>query len=582
MKKNIVLKGSLFVFTAALLVYTAEILKQFSLLVEMTPFIFLLNVLAITAIQGIWYGIVGETSWTIGLTVLVVDAFSFINYFVTVFRGRSIFAVDLLSIGTALDVASGYEYTPPRTMLLIVAIHICWIAAVVFAGSFFQFDKKTARTIVYRMVAVVLSGAFLIMVSCTDVLNNFGITAQFFGGEKNGLLLNFLLSVKASVYQKPEGYSLAVVNGILNQQQEQSDTEQEERPDIIVIMNESFADLSVLGKELESNVEILPFYRSLEKNSAKGYALSSVWGGNTANSEFEFLTGNSMHFFPAGSVPYQIYIQQDTGSLVSHLKNMGYETTAIHPGAPDAWNRESVYRYLGFNTAYFRDDWEWEKIRRYESDSSCYQLIEKLLEHKEAEQPLFVFNVTIQNHAGYFDAGYQNTVSLQNQAEDHLDVEQYLSIINESDAALGQLINYLEQRSQKTVLLFFGDHQPKLNDVFVQEMLGGQLESLSQEQQNRLYYVPYLIWANYNWKEDMPEYTSINYLSNLLLQVAGLPYSRYNRFLEEMQQIAPVISAVDILANEQKNKQEQQNALQQYQLLTYYYLFQNGSSVLWS
>ena len=70
-----------------------------------------------------------------------------------------------------------------------------------------------------------------------------------------------------------------------------------------------------------------------------GTAYSSVYGGNTCNSEYEFLTSNTLSFLPTGSKPYQQYVDHDQSSLVSILKEYGYDCTAIHPGQRSAWQR---------------------------------------------------------------------------------------------------------------------------------------------------------------------------------------------------------------------------------------------------
>ena len=84
----------------------------------------------------------------------------------------------------------------------------------------------------------------------------------------------------------------------------------------------------------------------------------SVKGGNTANTEFEFLTGNSMGFLPAGSVPYQQYIKQEQPSLASHLGALGYVTSALHPYRAKRAGRDKVYPLLGFDNTYFQNDFE--------------------------------------------------------------------------------------------------------------------------------------------------------------------------------------------------------------------------------
>ena len=108
-------------------------------------------------------------------------------------------------------------------------------------------------------------------------------------------------------------------------------------------MNESLSDLSVLPG-VESNTDAMPFLRSLTENTIKGYAYSSVFGGTTANSEYEFLTGNTTAFLPAGTVPYQMYVSDGDPTLVGQMAALGYRTVAAHPYRSSGWSRPSVYR----------------------------------------------------------------------------------------------------------------------------------------------------------------------------------------------------------------------------------------------
>ena len=90
-------------------------------------------------------------------------------------------------------------------------------------------------------------------------------------------------------------------------------------------------------------VEKLFLLRLLDKSRVIGHLYVSVLGGNTANSEFEYLTGDSMAFLPSGSIPYQQYLNKYALSIVSHMKELGYSTTAMHPYNASGWNRSSVY-----------------------------------------------------------------------------------------------------------------------------------------------------------------------------------------------------------------------------------------------
>jgi phosphoglycerol transferase MdoB-like AlkP superfamily enzyme len=104
-----------------------------------------------------------------------------------------------------------------------------------------------------------------------------------------------------------------------------SSDKKEELPNIIVVMNESFSDLKVLG-DFTTNEDYMPYLHSLlngAENTVTGYLNVSVCGGNTANTEFEFLTGNSMAFLPQGSIPYQQYITPFSSQIADNTADSG-------------------------------------------------------------------------------------------------------------------------------------------------------------------------------------------------------------------------------------------------------------------
>ena len=95
--------------------------------------------------------------------------------------------------------------------------------------------------------------------------------------------------------------------------EEPTDADKKDYPNVIVVMNESFADIPNMAEDgiLNINQEVTPFINNWNDNVIKGHFLSSVLGGGTAKTEFEFLTGNSGAFYPSGSMPYQQFIHQE-------------------------------------------------------------------------------------------------------------------------------------------------------------------------------------------------------------------------------------------------------------------------------
>ena len=345
-------------------------------------------------------------------------------------------------------------------------------------------------------------------------------------------------------------------------------------------MNEAFSDLSVFG-DFHASEDYMPFIHSLDKNVLKGHAYVSVKGGNTANSEFEFLTGDSMAFMPTGSVPYQQYVKSKIPSLASRLGELGYTTTAIHPYYGSGWNRNTVYPLLGFDNMIFKDAFTTpKKIRNYISDESAFQKIIDLYEEKGTDEKLFAFEVTMQNHGGYSKDtdDFRESVYLTDELNQGTQVraaEKYLTLIQKSDEAFKELVEYFEKQKEPTIILMFGDHQPSdyITNVILRELDLDRDESQDVYFDN--YIVPYIMWSNYDMDTTQVENISLNYLSGLLMEKAGIGLTGYQQFLKDMQAELPVITANMVMeadGDREPEKDVQSEWIENYNKLVYNHL----------
>lgn len=397
----------------------------------------------------------------------------------------------------------------------------------------------------------------------------------------NGLVGGFVGNIRFMTVEKPEGYSDTAVKEIAQDFiTEETKTKKENLPNIIVIMNEAFSDLSVFG-DFSVSEDYMPFIHSLDQNVLKGHAYVSVKGGNTANSEFEFLTGDSMAFMPTGSVPYQQYVKSEIPSLASRLGELGYTTTAIHPYYGSGWCRNTVYPLLGFDQMLFKDDFAApKKIRNYISDESAFQKIIDLYEEKDADEKLFTFEVTMQNHGGYSkDVGdFKESIYLtdeMNQGTQVRAAEKYLTLIKESDQAFKELVEYFEKQQEPTIILMFGDHQPSdyITNVILREL------GLDRDTDDDVYYnnyiVPYIMWSNYDMDTTQVENVSLNYLGGMLMEKAGIGLTGYQQFLKDMQQEFPAITANMVMnadGSREAEKDVQSEWIENYHKLVYNHL----------
>ncbi len=468
------------------------------------------------------------------------------NYFVSVFRGTPILPWDFTALGTAAAVAGSYRYTLTWQMaaaMAIMALLIWGLRHQIRGGTF----RPSRRSLPLRLGGLLLGGLCLFPVLQPQCLAVFGVETDVWdqtGAYRNGgAVAVFLRNTEFMQVTPPEDTTAERVSAIVEGADEvPSAAVNVEHPNIIAIMNESWADFESFGN-LSLSESLTDYIDSLD-NTIRGKAYASVFGAGTSASEFEFLTGNSMAFLPSGSIPYQQYVLGPTDSMASLLRENGYETRAFHPGARTSWQRNIAYPRLGFDTFKCREDMDVPQTEEhgYVSDASDFAQLIWELEHKEEGKPLFLFNVTIQNHGSYTVEDYPAEVTLTDEPGIYPMAEQYLTLANKTDEAFAQLISYLEQMEEPTLVVMFGDHQPSVEQAFLDKAYGVTQSEMTMEQYMGKFQVPFVIWANYPLPQEGPEITSLNFLGQHVLRYAGIESSLYGNFLWQMQESVPALS----------------------------------------
>ncbi len=550
---------------------------------DMTYFGFGANYLLTLLFMGLVFAVSGSFK----LSVLIVNPLLFglalTNHLMVLFRGTPFVPLDLTTLGVAENILSEYTYTLDY-QIMTAAILLCFLIAlgVQFTTPRFSLITRIISRAGSAVIILVLAGLFFF----TDFFaNTLGVRPDFWNqtrGYRNfGFTYSFFINTKYLYVLEPNGYDAEKVEEYVAEVLEGADAEEtqnEQQPHIIAIMNESLSDLSVLG-EVNTNIEPMPFISSLYENTVRGNLYVPVIGAGTSNTEFEFLTGNSTAFLPSGSNTYVLYVKQNLPTLATLLSAQGYNIRSMHPYYRTGWDRYKVYPLLGFpafesmetildmsifeeyqqtgydinylnelmNEAY---PGEHVLVRQYVSDHYNYRWIINDFENRATSKPYFLFNVTMQNHGGYRkDAdNFQQDVWLENTLA-YPETDRYLSLLRYSDNAFRELISYFEAVEEPVVICMFGDHQPSVETAFVEETLGTPIERLTLEQQQARHITPFLIWANYDIEEKQIDMLSSNYLSSLLLQTAGLKTSDYNRYLSQLSKTLPVIDTVGYIDN---------------------------------
>ena len=542
----------------------------------------LLNLIWYYLIFWLFRMILGRKVLAGGVSAVVCFLFGLANHYVLSFRGRIIFPCDLLTLDTAAVVAKSYDYTPDKQIWIALAVLGGYLLLLLLAHIVYhpKGRQRLGRKLLWGSIAGMV--IYLFAFFFTPLLPTIGIYTQQWRTQQNGFLLNFTTAIRYSFVSEPDGYDADKVAQTARSYRSQSVTDAGELPEnLIFIMNESFADLTAAFPNLELSEDPLAFYHSLTENTVKGTMISPVTGGGTANVEFEYLTGDSLAFLPSSTVAYQLYLYDGCPSLVSQAKDLGYHTIAFHPYLSSGWNRTSVYPWLGFDEVHFQEDvQDPQYIRNYVSDLSDYEQLFRWTE--ESAGPTMIFNVTMQNHSGY-SQGWNNLsgdVTVTGGAKPSSITTQYFSLMKESDQAIQALVEHYSQVDEKTLIVFFGDHQPPLGNTFFETLYGKKLDERDPEEVQQAYETPFFIWANYDIPEQDDLRISSNYLGVLAAEVAGLPLTGYQQLLSRLMDVLPVAGTAGYLTADGQVTQEAeelpgyvQSLYREYELAAYNHLF---------
>lgn len=551
---------------------------------------FWFNLVIYTTLLLVIYVILNRVQYTCIIVLSAAFIMHIANYYVWVFRGCPILAADLQSAATAFNVADNFSYSLDLTGIWGVVYILSFTAMLLSLKGY-----KGPR-LKQRMYAVGACAIYICFFNILFIQTNFvpehvkhDVWKPQRTYAKNGNALSFLMSWSSIRIEKPKNYSIEEIEKITKRYPSDNAAKTtapgEKPPNIIAIMDESLADLSY-NSPIELSEDYLPFLHSLTENTVKGKLYVSIQGANTANSEFEFLTGNSMNFLPYRSIPYNEYIKDTTPSMAHTLKAQGYSgVNAYHPFKSSGWSRTIAYPALGFNKCRFQEYYvkknNFDLVRNYISDEADFRQIIADYEasRKKTDSPFYLFNVTMQNHGGYNGKRglVEPKITIKDAALNNPEAEQYINLAKMSDDAFKMLVEYFKKVDEPTLIVMFGDHQPPITNLFYNNQFGKDVENLTPEEEANWYSTPYVIWANYDIEEKELD-MSANYLSSYVMNLAGNKLTGYNKYLLELQKELPAISAVCYMDKTGKihkydEKTEYDALLATYHMLQYNQMF---------
>lgn len=469
------------------------------------------------------------------------------------------------------------------TVPFIVIVLIAAIALVFFCRAIYKSRLLSKKMQIVRVTGLIVTIGLLVYISDFNNPNNllrkqYDKTAlwipysQKMNYYNTGFMGGFLFNLKVEAMDEPDNYSKKTITEITEKYNKQvtaiKDAE-EEQPNIIFVMSESFSDPQHLAGVTANKNPLKDYYEVADKTYS-GQMLSQNYGGGTANIEFEALTSFSMELFnPQMTTPYTMLVPKmdEVPSIVSLLKNQDYRATAIHPYNTSMYKRKDVYNVLGFDQFISEDTMKYkEKLQNnpYISDQSAYKEVLDLL--KDDQQPQFVHLVTMQTHMPYSDKYTNIEYSSQGQGNKTA-IDSYMQDIAYSSAALKEFTEELKNVKRRTLVVFWGDHLPSIYSDEIKEMndevMMHQTEFLMYDTQGSL-----------REQKTQDAISSPFYFAPTLFDQSDLQMTGFYQLLSQLEKQVPAFEKSFYYTNGNWNKtlklnKEQEELYEDYRMIQY-------------
>ena len=532
----------------------------------------------------IWYfhGLIGRVIIMAGMVAMyfilqrrrlgpgIIAVFCFvvgmIQHYTLQHRGTAITPVDIYAAPTAAAVAGSYNYTPDGWCI----IGLGFLAAAIIVICLMRKRKERGNVLINLGIGTAIIAAMCAFAFIPNYVKGFRVWLNQWHinecYEQQGFFPVFIAAAQDMVLEPPEGYSkeasqeyetkLAAewVEGEGSSTRRAAAEEQfnELKPNVVIIMNETFSDLSIF-EGLYGDYEGTTYVRDELSGESflAGELVVAVHGGGTCNSEFEMLTSLPQAFLGTRKYPYVQYNFSTLPNLARQFNDLGYTTTAMHPNLANNWSRQKVYDQMGFNSFLHIDDFEGEEeFHNGINDLATYEKALDIL--KGSDEPQFVFDVTMANHSAYdtgnIPASEMPTGTYGYEETSDLEINEFIACMNRSEQDLRTFIDEVRELDEPTVVLFFGDHQPYFTDDVWDEAYP---DDDTPEGMNESYQTLYAMWANYDIagadELETGEKTTICYLASMLLNAIGAPMTPYQEALLTLQEDMPALNCFCVM-----------------------------------
>ena len=336
--------------------------------------------------------------------------------------------------------------------------------------------------------AALFAGATQLALEKRVLSNYFGNIA--FAYEDYGYPYCLAVTIFDTGISCPRDYSEQEITRIEKTEDNLPATNEDSKPNIIFVQLESFFD-PTLVEYLNISEDPIPNFRKIMKEYTSGYYKVPSVGAGTANTEFESITGMSLHYFGPGEYPYKSVLKETTCESAPYvLKNLGYSTHAVHNNEANFYGRRSIFPNLGFDTftsAEYMSEEEDKNPLGWTKDEVLTDEIIKCLDSTEESD--YIYTISTQGHGAYPEEQLiddpEITVSGAETEAQNNQWEYYCNEIHEMDNFVKELTDALADYPEDVILVMYGDHLPTM---------GLTVEDLKNKY---LFQTQYVMWDNF-------------------------------------------------------------------------------------
>ncbi len=374
---------------------------------------------------------------------------------------------DLHLIIEGVAVFGKYLSKPIEIILIgiLIALAVAFII-LFFKGPVYR-GKRDLRIIVPCILAACIGfhGLTQLYYSSKQLSTYFGNIA--FAYQDYGFPYCLCVTVTDTGIDKPWNYSEDLLRGIVAENGDPAAEKRDDMPNVIIVQLESFFDPEAVSY-LEFSEDPLPNWHALSEAYTSGLYTVPTIGAGTVNTEFETLTGMSLRYFGTGEYPYKGILKEEACESVAYvLGDLGLNAHAVHNNYATFYSRKSVYPNLGFrdftSNEYMDNQNDVNEIG-WMRDRTLLPYICRCLDATNGRD--FIFAVSVQGHGAYPTEDVMESPVIEvtgaESEEKNCQWEYYANQIHEMDRFVKDLIDEVEARGERTVILFYGDHLPAL------------------------------------------------------------------------------------------------------------------------